>query len=270
MTTRTRLAAAALAVAVTVAAGCSATVDGRALSAHPPKAATVTVPSPAPAPRWVGLEGVPVTVQWDDYHEQFSATGPVPGIKITHALDAAGGDMCTLGPAVRSSDGRTGFLTAGHCKPVAGDPAQNVYRTPTGSVIVPLAPTAAVGAGVDAAVLWTETAADPRAASIAGLPVAGVMSEAEIRQGVPPGTPVCVDGAKSGVKCTRIISAEDMIEFPEITEHGDSGAPVFLIDAMHRATLIGLVKGGDDTTTTATYLAPVLARLDAAIVTATS
>ncbi|RIS51978.1 hypothetical protein D2E46_24080 [Mycobacteroides abscessus] len=198
---------------------------------------------------------------------------PYPGIAIgQHQTDGRTKD-CTLGPQVKSGT-RTGFLTAGHCD-----------RTPGGEVFVFADPDATqpVLVGVisdadvatapspdrDVAVLWTNSA-DPSAARIAGkYPVVGVMPTEQVRA-LPAGTPICVDGAWSGVHCSDLISADEKIRYEHSTEGGDSGGPVFVVDRAGRATLIGIHRGHDPDMPTvgeATFLAAALDHLAVTAVT---
>ncbi|KXW72988.1 hypothetical protein [Mycolicibacterium phlei] len=113
-------------------------------------------------------------------------------------------------------------------------------------------------------------AADPSAARIAGkYPVVEVMPTEQVRK-LPAGTPICVDGAWSGVHCSDLISADEKIRYEHGTEGGDSGGPVFVVDREGRATLIGIHRGHDPDMPTvgeATILAAALDHLDVTAVT---
>ncbi|MBF9519528.1 hypothetical protein [Mycobacteroides chelonae] len=243
---------------------------------------------PKPWPTAVGTGGVvaaptsatvrPTTFSWKDVTGQgveaprdsnprtFAQYGsvPVPGIQVQHA---EGNEMhlCTIGPAVvpDMAQQERGFLTAGHCAP-AGGVQQWLQHTPDGDP-VPLAPaTGAVNAGpVDVAAIWTST--QPRAA-VAQWPVAGVLTQQAIRD-LPLGTPICVDGSRTGVVCGGLTSVNSggLLRFDAPGKKGDSGGPVFVVDEKNRATLIGIIKGGaeDGSDTTATYLDPALRALKA-------
>ncbi|WP_280827675.1 hypothetical protein [Mycobacterium sp. OTB74] len=270
------------AIAALAVSGCGSNVlSGNAVAAGGPSeatppltagGATPVIASKSAVPQWIDASGAPVTVlpRDDVDHAQFSAI-PQAGTKILHATDGAGDlDLCTLGPTV-TADGRTGFLTAGHCVLGAYSPDQYLQTTAGGATeMFGIAGQAVADATQDSTVIWANTTADPRSAKIAGLPVVGAMTEAEVKV-LPPGTPVCFDGAKSGVTCGPLIDAGGgVIYFGKGAVGGDSGAPVFVVDRDGRATVIGLLARTDDDSraSTATYTAPALARLGVTIVTA--
>ncbi|WP_017205597.1 hypothetical protein [Mycobacteroides abscessus] len=263
---KTRLAlVAAAAVAGVALSACSTNTAGEAVSDRGGPVKPVWVDPTADGP---------VAVQLDDYQEQFNLV-PVPGVKITHTTDAAGGDMCTIGPAVSPAalPEARGFLTAGHCNSTI-DPSQVIFRDRHGSVRTRLAPATGVvneldpdtGKWVDAAALWTSTV-DPTAVKIAGRwSVAGVLTVAGVKDLLPVGAPLCSTGANSGVKCGKVQDTSgDRIRFDAKGGPGDSGGAVFTVDDQGRAHLVGIVKGGaeDGSDTTATYLDPALGRLGA-------
>ncbi|MFN6547939.1 hypothetical protein [Mycolicibacterium nivoides] len=125
-------------------------------------------------------------------------------------------------------------------------------------------------AGQDSALLETVLAPAPDATKIAGkIPISGVMSVAEVKA-LEPGTPICLDGARSGVMCGPLVRTDwDTIKFGTNAIGGDSGSPVFLVGADNRAVLIGIFKGEHGATAldAATYLQPALDRLGVEIVT---
>lgn len=269
-----RFALTATAVLATVAmSACSTTgVAGEAAPAADSsimqQATTVT---PA-EPQYIDVSGT-VELPRDSFGSQYGGK-PHPGIAIgQHQSDGSTKD-CTLGPAVASARGR-GFVTAGHCD-----------QTPGGQVFVfadidgaePVSIGVITGAEdkpssqgySDSAVIWTE-AVDPAATKIAGRwPVTGVMTAAEIRR-LPAGTPICIDGAWSGVVCSPLEAADDKIRYADIGDGGDSGAAVFVVDEKGGATLIGLLRGSDGDNPNigvATFLEPALQRLGATALTA--
>lgn len=220
---------------------------------------TVGETAPAAAPVWV-------TPSWTGKvnennaptHDQFGGV-PTPGIVIAQQNGSSSPYRCTLGVAVRAAAGGSGFLTAGHCDEHPGNALQ-LY--PTADVsgddakvlpkpYVPVDETA----GVDAALVPLDELT-PAATLIAGrYRVAGVLTAAGVQQLVPLGTTVCVDGAVTGLHCgPRITDRDGRVAFAVATREGDSGAPVFAVDAQNRAALIGIVKGGDGGSFTATYL----------------
>lgn len=211
----------------------------------------------------------------DTARDQYNVV-PVPGVKISrHRLSEPGGASCTLGPAV--SDGvRTGFVTAGHCDD--GDDGTLQYAQ-IGAVAdsrdsrLRLGPiedgqVTAIGAQdgkIDSGAIWA--AADPAVTTLAGTwPIIGVATVEAVRQ-LPPGAPVCANGAETGVRCPPLLDADNgRIRFDGPVVAGDAGAPLFVVDQFGDATLIGIVAGYDPNDSTigeATFLEPVLARLDA-------
>lgn len=265
------LTAIAVFAVLTVSACSTAAVTGSPVTAADSvvtqKYATVT---PA-EPQYIDVSGT-VELPRDSYGSQYGAQ-PYPGIAIgQHQSDGSTKD-CTLGPLVTGARGK-GFITAGHCD-----------QTPGGEVFVFADTDAAepVSIGVitgaedkpspqgysDSAVIWTGTV-DPSATKIAGRwPVTGVMTASEVRR-LPVGTPICIDGAWSGVVCRSLEAADDdgLLRFGVVSHGGDSGALAFLVDETGRAYLAGTLKGGNGTSTTATYLEPALTRLGVTAVTA--
>lgn len=266
------IAVAALAATLSLSA-CSSSVGGQPVAvpaAGSPTVATAAADAPTESP-YVAVDVTPPQVGND--HVQYGRL-PYPGVAIgQHQANGRTKD-CTLGPQVRSG-ARVGFLTAGHCD-----------RTPHGQVFTFADPgaqqpvlvgvlsdtdvSAAPSPDRDVAALWT-TAADPAATSIAGkYPIVGVMPTEQVRR-LPAGTPICVDGAWAGVRCSDLISVGELVRYKRTTEDGDSGGPVFVVDRAGRATLIGIHRGVDEVAThvgEATILAPALAYLNATATTA--
>ena len=188
---------------------------------------------------------------------------PAPGVAVV----ASDGVMCTAGMAVESEDGHDwGYLSAGHCNPTAGDRTLS-YNSSKDQLLVPLAAMTGArddNAGVDSGALWIAWEGESR---IAGTwPVAGVLANPAA---LPAGTMVCLLGAVSGTQCGALVDADDRgrLRFAAESVDGDSGAPVFVVDAeTGYATLLAILEGGDDFTTTATYLDPALDRLGAVAV----
>lgn len=269
MSKSNRLTAAVAGITLAVAVSACSTAVGGVPAAETPSVTTAAADTSAESP-YVAVTVTPPQVGNDGV--QYGRL-PYPGIAIgQHQADGRTKD-CSLGPQVRSGS-RTGFLTAGHCD-----------RTPGGEVFVFADPDAKqpVLVGVisdadvatapspdrDVAILWTDSA-DPSATRIAGrYPVVGVMPTEQVRK-LPAGTPICVDGAWSGVHCSDLISADEKIRYEHGTEGGDSGGPVFVVDREGRATLIGIHRGHDPDMPTvgeATILAAALDHLDVTVLT---
>lgn len=224
------------------------------------------------ADNWISLPDVAVPPAERDIsllHPRFSATA-APGVGV---WEQGTDKVCTLGPAVAPTMNldRRGYLTAKHCdqpgtaQAIIYADAAHADPRPLG-VYTPRKPNS-----LDATSLWLASdAATP--ASIAGHPVAGVLTDTalkELASGRAPAPKVCVYGAVSGLACGDLIDADDReltVDIP--TREGDSGAAVFLYDEGTRAvTLIGLVSSGNDSFTYATYLDEALRELGAKLVT---
>lgn len=215
--------------------------------------------------------------------DRFCATAPAAARSVSRTLvgvvapganiAVVGTGGCTLGPGIRRGD-QTGFLTAGHC----GDEGEAVrLDSVTGAQLGVLSDAedtddgvARVGAmptRLDYAAVWTNDSA-PRAATVAGLPVAGVMTR-EGAMTLESGTPVCYDGRTSGLVCAPLIGAyiEDITNDVGAVG-GDSGSPAFIVDGdTGTAILLGITSQSrewpNDDQTWFTYLDPSLERLGA-------
>ncbi|WP_131822724.1 hypothetical protein [Mycobacteroides chelonae] len=215
----------------------------------------------AAKPRYADVTGQGIEAPRDVEGDQFSVTS-VPGVKVGHRDARGAAQKCTLGPAVTNGP-RAGFLIAGHC---TGDQYAQVNfdgRNPMSLGPALQAQDAPTPQGYsDSAVIWTG-AVDPSATKIAGTwPVTGVMSVRDVRA-LPAGTPICINGAVSGVRCSPLITADaDYIRSAPIVQHGDSGAPVFVINKETRgAVLLGITSGIENGQDEATFLQPALERL---------
>lgn len=274
-TRRALAAVAAILVAATALASCADTGDRAAPEATNVGATpTVTTTTAPPTPTYVTVPSRPLADGIPKY-----AANAEPGV---FAVRLAPGDTggCTLGPAV-TAGGRPAFLTAGHCRgggaPLfasTGPGAEDVRELgPAVRAVNEKNDPGADGILDDRALVYTGEAAGDR--TIAGFPVAGSLTLKETRL-LPAGTPICVAGAVSGIRCGGLISASrDRIEFAgkvgaTAPNKGDSGAPVFVVDENGRATVIGLVtsEAPDGAMTNATFIEPALQDFGAQLVTA--
>lgn len=249
-------AAAAVAVALSACAG-----TGGAQPKPWPNVGTggaVAAPtSAAVADNWVALRAQPVPdTEKDTTGHRF---GPLaPGVGIWEHKDGVATDAgCTLGPAVAPSmsPANRGYLTAGHCdKP---DRTQVLVFTdaPHASpqFVGVYTPAPAGGRQVDATSMWVSPGTST-AASVAGHPVAGVLTAAALKQLVSapaPAPKACMYGAVSGLKCGDLVDADDNeISVDIATLPGDSGSPMFLVDGNTGATtLIGLLTDNSEGST---------------------
>lgn len=208
---------------------------------------------------------------------QFGGT-PVPGIVVAQQV-AETRKSCTIGVAVQAVDIGSAFVTAGHCDrapggalflyPEADTTDADAKQLPSTFKKTDTHAVPDIGTGlVSDSTLLPVPAVDPAATKIANrYPIAGVLTAGAVKR-LPTNTPVCLDGAMSGVVCGALTDANDegLIRFDVASRDGDSGGPVFLLDQQNRAVLIGIHKRGDGTTAAASYLEPALMRLGAGVV----
>lgn len=272
MSTKTGFAVAAMAAAAVALSACSTAVGGAPVAAPTTPSATVAAASSAAAEpmHWVDVQAEAPQLPRDTQGMQYGADAK-PGIGFGYRNVEKKSTVCTLGPAVRSADGRSGFLTAGHC--TSGKPTTPAYLSRTSDALGPQTLMGDVQDAVDddiandSAIIWAPAAAD--AGRIAGRwPVAGIMSKADVPTLVKPGDPVCINGARSGVVCSPLISADGYdIRTEAVTQGNDSGAPVFVVAPTGAAILIGIHRGVDGNAGMATFISPVLDRLNVKVVT---
>ncbi|ULP48017.1 S1 family peptidase [Mycolicibacter virginiensis] len=266
MVSRAVTTAAAALMVTAVVSGCSTTVNGSARPSAAFKSGTI-------APEWVAVTAAAPERDAVD-GAQFGGEA-LPGVKLLHWKVDGPGDFCTIGPAITTAAQR-GFLTAAHCG--EGDPQQYLQRDRDGEDVTEYVRITEGEDGfrdgivIDSGALWDPPAQE--ATSIAGkFPIGGVVTEAAARE-LPAGTPICIDGAITGVACGPLVTADDgggLMHVGLTRNGGDSGGVVFVVDgATQRAALVGLIKGGsrDRTTVAVTYLEPALKRLGAQALTA--
>lgn len=242
-------AAAAAAVALSACSGTGA-AEPKPWPSEGKVAAAPTTETVKPAANsWIGLPAAPVPDgERDTTGHRF---GPLaPGVSVwEHEAGVATDAGCTLGPAVAPTMSPTsrGYLLAGHCdKPdrtqvlVFTDPSHASPR-PVGVYT----PAPSGGRKLDATSLWLQPGTSAPA-SIAGHPVAGVLTTAALKElvsGSGPAPKACVYGAVTGLSCGDLIDADDKevtVDIP--VRKGDSGSPMFLYDESARAvTVIGVL-----------------------------
>lgn len=231
-----------------------------ALSA--PTAAAAPVAGP-----WVSIAGVYGSGEVSNFT---AADQPQPGVSIMQTGDFAI-TTCTASWAVVSARLDVGYLTAGHCDKNQGAPIW-MYANNAGTKKLSLSPLQnaergvdGTGHGHDSALFFlppTQQATGYGTDVAEGVKLRGVMSVSQARQ-LPAGTPVCMNGSRSGLTCGPLIAARDTdLEWGGGAVEGDSGAPVFVVDRRGDAMAIGMLqRGPTQTDNFATYLAPVLSRL---------
>lgn len=264
MTSRNALKIAAVAAAAVALSACSTSVSGQPVAVTGTSSATAASTPAALRPlRWKDVQTEAPEFDYDHVGSRFGSA-VYPGIGVTQVGPDKSTMDCTAGPAVTG-----GVVVAGHCDKSPGGRVQ-VYPNAQGSSPIPIGViTDAVQQQVDPVqdfALLRTSALAPGSTKIAGQwAVAGVLAEEAAAQALPAGSPVCVNAAVTGVRCGAVLSTDDgdgELLFDVRTEIGDSGAMVFAVDSdTNAATLIGIVRGGDKVTSTATYLAPALDKL---------
>lgn len=257
-------------VTVTVAAtaACSTPVPGTPIaSEHGTVTGTSTVTTtaaPAQQSRWVFPTWTGKVNAEAIAGHQWSAI-PIPGAATLHHSPDGGTkyQTCTIGPAISDAGGSPGFLTAGHCTKQS---EQFVIDSQSGTIALYGSGSPALTNLDAASVSAPVTAAVTRIAD--RFPIAGVLT-AKAAAALDPGTPICLDGAASGVTCGTVVSNPGSLAgltTSAIGVPGDSGAAVFVIDAAGNAALVGLHNGGDASTSTVVLLEPVLDALNADVI----
>ncbi|WP_170092334.1 hypothetical protein [Mycobacteroides abscessus] len=265
MRSKTGFAMTAVAAAAVALSACSSQVAGQPVAA--PATGNVSEAASTNAAlqplRWKDVQAEAPEFDYDDVGSRF---GPAvyPGIGVTQVGADKSTTDCTAGAAVTG-----GVVVAGHCDAAPGGRVQ-IYPNAQGFSPIPVGVITdrvlqQVDPIQDFALLRTDSMA-PGSTKIAGQwAIAGVLNEEAAAQALPAGSPVCVNAAVTGVRCGAVLSTDDgdgEILFDVRTEIGDSGAMVFAVDSdTNAATLIGIVRGGDKVTSTATYLAPALDKL---------
>ncbi|CPS15013.1 MULTISPECIES: S1 family peptidase [Mycobacteroides] len=224
---------------------------------------------PAPgSDAWISIAGVrgsrpPVAFT--------AAAYPRPGVSLVQQFDPTEVSECTISWPIVSTRSDIGYLTAGHCDRKEGAPLW-MYTDAEGAGRLNLSPLQNAERGVDdagrrydAALFFLSPAQQEAAYGTVindGIRLRGVMSVPSAKA-LPAGTPVCMNGSRSGLTCGPLIAAgDDQLEWGGAAVQGDSGAPVFVVNSSGDAQAIGMLHGGpSDTDNFATYLAPVLERL---------
>lgn len=270
----------AAAAAAVVLSGCSGTGEAKPWPSAGQVAAAPT--SETVKPTWV-------TAPWtgkvnaNKAGDQFGGT-PVPGITIAQANGESSPSRCTLGAAVRTEDGTPAFVTAGHCDERPGNqlwlyPSPDISGVDTIHLPKPYAsvtdtngkPDPDTGVVNDSAVVPL-TSLNPAATVIASrYRIAGMLTATAAKE-LAPKTPICFDGAVSGVRCGVVTGdTGGVLGFSRgpdapapFISRGDSGAPVFVLDSQGRAALVGLLSERiGEGIGRASYLEPALAKMHA-------
>lgn len=249
MTRYNGFAIAAVAVAAVALSACSTATGGAPVADPASSTATVAAPSADPSAE---VESTWLTIP---------ATQADAAPKRIELTQTASGARCTAGPAIAatSTPTRRGFVAAGHCDEVPGSAV-----SAGGESIEPYTDTRRGDRGVT--VTWGAANAAP---TVAGgeFKVAGVLKQDAVQR-LEYGTPVCMDGAISGVKCGTVTENDATGIYVKMPiERGDSGAPLFLVSDRGTATLIGIVEQRSGNFTFGAYLDPLLAEVGAKVLT---
>lgn len=272
MSRRNGFAIAAVAAAAVVLSACSTATGGAPVAVQSSTVATSSSPEAQQLIRWVDVQAEAPELDMDLEGLQYG-TLPVPGLGYGYRNSEHRPKVCSLGPAVRGAEGRTGFLTAGHC--TSGKATTPAYLQ--GGRDTNTAPQVLLGnveaaedndATIDSAVIWAPVS--DTATKIAGRwPVAGIMAAADVPSLVKPGDPVCLNGARSGVICSPLVSADGgTIRTQAVAQDGDSGAPVYVVAPSGSAILIGIHSAAESGQDVATFISPALDRLRVTVATA--
>lgn len=272
MSTKTGFAIAAVAVAAVALSACSTGVAGQPVAVQSAAVASSSSPETQQLIRWVDVQDQAPELDKDLEGLQYG-TDPVPGLGYGYRNAEHRSKVCSLGPAVRDATGRTGFITAGHC--TSGKAATPAYLQ--GGRDTSTAPQVLLGnvehaedndSTIDSAIIWAPVS--DTATKIAGKwSVAGIMTAADVPSLVKPGDPVCLNGARSGVICSPLVSADGgAIRTQAVARDGDSGGPVFVVAPSGSAILIGIHSAAESGADVATFISPTLDRLGVTAVTA--
>lgn len=299
MAVKRAVAVALAAVASTVLAGCglgapeqkpwptTSTRSIQEIMASYRTAATTT--TPATATTTVGYSGtLPASGPWvsisprslpRDQDGWAYGVEPGPGIAAFQSESGGGFGGCTIGFPIVDSKGTAAFLSAGHCDRRNGERLK-MFTTPDNSYSLELgdyqqgrddvSPSGAPDAPIAGApsrdyVVLTMGPQLGRTYSTRlapGIRLRGMMPTNAV-QALPKGTPVCRNGARSGVTCGPLTSAADKtFSWRATSIKGDSGAAVFVVNAAGEALGIGIMsQTSADGSAIATYLAPALRQL---------
>ncbi|MCH9734105.1 MAG: S1 family peptidase [Actinomycetia bacterium] len=256
---RCKTAVTAAAAAGLVLVGCaapSALVAGTPVTSKTPMPVTATGVDPDPAPpEFVWPDDIPTRDELRIDVEGFQyGSPPYPGAAVMQDRRVDG--ACTAGPLVQDKHGRQGFLGAGHCDKGPGAPVY-VYSDQSATAETRIGSYRVEDPDlvtIDAAFLALDVPPAADATLLAGRwPVTGVLDDFDAMS-VPIGTPICFDGAVSGVRCGESAGVAVGDTGPgwlatsiPVTD-GDSGSPLFGVDSDGRAWILGVVTDKDEDT----------------------
>ena len=184
------------------------------------------------------------------------AIAPGIGVGIYDAANQVSG-RCTLGFLATGADGAQYAFTAGHC--ATGGDVVMVYKTAGNYLRVgQFANSVHTAAGRrDIALVRLEAGTPQDTRVLSRRPVEGVIGQPAA------GDTLCFYGDVSGLRCGAVAPSyepDNMVVFRALSQHGDSGAPVYRIESDGSATAVGILGGHDDGegTSYATLLEPYL------------
>ncbi|KXP08716.1 hypothetical protein [Tsukamurella pseudospumae] len=204
---------------------------------------------------------------------------PAPGIAAfqTKSNGELGG--CTISFPVSDRKGTVAFLSAGHCDNrngerlfmyttgdnsgtlELGDYQQGKNDVEIGAPDVPIP--GATSRDYTVLTMGPQLYRGYGTAIVPGIRLRGTMPMSAVRA-LPAGTTICRHGARTGVTCGRLIQANERdFTWGARSIKGDSGGPVFVVNAAGEALGVGITSalGADGTSSIGTYLDPALKSL---------
>jgi hypothetical protein len=220
--------------AVTIAALLSAAAFVTAIWLPPKSANPLQDLTPQPVPAPIALPAA-------------SAIGPGAGIYVEYASGSSGMG-CTAGFLVRTSTGKPGFLTAGHCNRPgnASKVTMNLAGILPYAMLGTFSRTVNEGSGNDQhdiGLIMLDGEYVPQTSAIAAsLPVSGVTTDLRV------GQQLCKYGMSTGrEECGQVLDITGSnVVFAAAGQCGDSGGPVYAVQSDGTAAAVGIdVRGGN-------------------------
>ena len=204
---------------------------------------------------------------------------PAPGVAAFQKKSDGELGGCTISFPVVDRKGTVAFLSAGHCDNRNGE-RLFMYTTPDDSETLGLgdyqqgrndveigAPDTPIPGATSRD--YTVLTMGPQlyrgyqTAIVPGIRLRGTMPLSAVRS-LPAGTTICRHGARTGVTCGPLVQANERdFTWRARSIKGDSGGPVFVVNAAGEALGVGITSalGTDGTSSIGTYLEPALKAL---------
>lgn len=189
--------------------------------------------------------------------QAISTQNVVPGatLIVVHA-DGSDRSMCTAGPVVSLRDGGRAFTTAGHC----GKDGDTVYwdnangngnRQRIGTLYHPVDDVLHGTINDYAIFAVDESFIDMRVAGTYTPTTLFTLKDVRASLNTSRDLPICSVGVTSGTRCGNVttVDSDGTIEADFVSDHGDSGGPVYVptTDGKH-AVIVGILRGHDNIT----------------------